>query len=66
MGSSHFPFQTQPTFSIEGKIPAGPDAVNDKYFSFQKETWDWTCVVKWNEIFGNSVFCFTGFTTLLC
>lgn len=48
------------------KIPDGPDADNGKYFSIQEETWDWTLVVKCNEIFGNSVFCPTGFTTLLC
>lgn len=62
VGSSHFPPVLKVSCVWNGKVP---HAVKDKYFSFQEETWDWTSVVKWNEIFGNSVFCSTGFTTLL-
>lgn len=63
MGSSHFPPLLKVGCVWNGKIP---HAVNDKYFSFQEETWDWTSVVKWNEIFGKSVFHSTRFTIFLC
>lgn len=64
MGSSHFPPVTEGELCL--KLKDDPDAVSDENFSFQEEIWDWTLVVKWNEICGNSVFHSTGFTTLLC
>lgn len=61
MDSRHFPPVLKVGCVWNGKIA---DAVNERCLSFQKETWDWAFVVKWNEIFGNSAF--VSLDSLLC